>query len=117
LRIIGFNALLWILLVASGGMANPETHGSPVILGIGLGSAFIVPITKVWLDSRRKQARDYGLYLGLIGTTLLWGPIYLLTMFGDQPDVVMDLTYVGLALLIASVFFRPPTAPKEAERH
>jgi hypothetical protein len=31
LFVVGFNALLWILLVASGGMASPRAHGSPII--------------------------------------------------------------------------------------
>lgn len=109
LFVLGFNALLWFLLVASGRMASPTAHGSPVILGIGLASAVIVPVAAVWLDARRNRGRNYGRYVGLIGTTLLWGPLYLLTMFGDQPDLVMDLTYLGFALLVASVFFRPPS--------
>jgi hypothetical protein len=107
--VLGLNALLWILLVASGGLASPTAHGSPVILGIGLGSALIVPIATVWLDARRNRPRNYGVYVGLIGTALLWGPLYLLAMFGHEPDIVMDLTLVGSALLIASAFFRPPT--------
>jgi hypothetical protein len=110
LFVLGFNGLLWILLVASGGIASPTAEGSTVILGIGLGSALIVPVAKVWLDASRKRPRDYGLYLGLVGTALLWGPIYLLTMFGEQPDVLMGLTYVGVALLFISIFWPTPTA-------
>jgi hypothetical protein len=104
LLVLGFNGLLWFLLLASGGMASPMAHGSPVILGLGLASVLLVPVAAVWLDTRRRRDRDYGLYVGLIGTALLWGPIYLLTMFGQQPDWLMDLTYVGVALLIVSVF-------------
>jgi hypothetical protein len=105
LLVLGFNALLWVLLVASGSIASPNARGSMVILALGLGSALFLPIANAWFDTKRKRARDYGLYLGLVGTTLLWGPIYLLMIFGDQPDVLMDLTYVGGALLFASVFW------------
>ena len=110
LWVLGFNGLLWILLVASGGMARPTAHASPVILSLGLASALIVPTAKIWPDRRRKDGPDYGLHLGLIGTTLLWGPLYLLTMFGEQPDILMDLVYVGAALMLGSVFWPTPAA-------
>jgi hypothetical protein len=112
LIVLGFNALLCIFLIASGGMASPTAHGSPIVLGIGLASALVAPVAKIALDASRKSARDHGLYLGLIGTTLLWAPLYLLTMFGDQPDPIMDLTYVGIALLFVSILWPRPSASR-----
>ena len=105
LYVLGFNGLLLMLLGASGAIAGPRAHGSLIMLMIGLGSALIIPIAKVGLDARRKCARDYGLYLGLVGTTLLWGPLYLEAMFGRQPGYASNLFYVGVALRVGSNFW------------
>ena len=105
LYVLGFNGLLLILLGASGAIAGPRAHGSLIMLMIGLGSALMIPIAKVGPDARRKCARDYGLYLGLVGTTLLWGPLYLEAAFGPQPGFVSNFIYVGVALLVGSIFW------------
>lgn len=112
LFVLGFNWLLCILLVAWGGMATPAGRNSSVLLWIGLGAALVVPVAKVWLDMRGKRVRDHGLYLGSAGTTLLWGPIYLVAMFGDRLNMLMDLAYVGAALLLGSVFWPTREAPE-----
>jgi hypothetical protein len=114
LIVVGFNALLWMLLVASGAMATPMARGSPIVLGVGFASALIIPIAKIGFDITRGRLREFGLYAGLIGTMFLWGPIYLLTMFGEQPGIVMDLTYVGAGLLLVSVLWPTPSTPKSS---
>lgn len=110
LYVLGFNGLLLIWLGASGATAGPTGHGSLIMLLIGLASALITPIAKVGLDAKRKCARDYGLYLGLVGTTLLWGPLYLEAMFGRHTGYVSNLIYVGVALLVGSIFWPVRTA-------
>lgn len=105
-RVVGaFNAGLLLPLLASGAMSAPEAHGSPFILGCGLTILLAVPVAKFLLDSRSKAVRNYGLYVALLGTALMWGPVYLETMIGELPEIVLGLSLVGVALLVASVFW------------
>jgi hypothetical protein len=106
--VLGFALILFVMLFASGAMASPTAEGSRLILWIGLLTAFLIPPIVGARDCLRKGGPDWGRLVGLVGMALLWVPIYLETMFGEQPDLVMDLVFVGVALGLASIFWPPP---------
>ena len=90
---------------------NPLSLPLTVVLAVSLA---MLPIVLTTLHVRKIVTTDKGFIMSMVGTALLWAPLFLTAYdyrgpFGDLVELSTDASiYIGIALLFLSVFWPIP---------
>jgi len=102
---------LWILALNGALIANfallrgSAVYPFPTVLGIGL--MLLIPSGLALVDITKRSPLNTGLYVGLIGTAVLWLPIYIREISNVHaiPDpLIGPVSIAGVILIFASAF-------------